>query len=47
MDQLAPTGPVGSSAEGGAKPFLPSEAPIQLGQPAPHERGPWDRKRGS
>jgi heat shock protein HtpX len=49
MDQLAPTGPVGGSAEreGGAKPFLPPQAPVQIGGPAPHQPGPWDPKRGT
>ncbi len=47
-DPLSPTGPVSSppANTGGAKPFLPPTAPIQLGQDAfPHQPGPWDPKR--
>jgi len=47
VDQLAPAKPtVGSAAQdsGGAKPFLPSQPPIEIGEPPP-EPGPWGPRR--
>lgn len=46
IDQLAPTA---EPAAGAPKPFLPSEPPVQIGEPPPasHVPGPWDTKRSS
>ncbi|MEA2937487.1 MAG: heat shock protein HtpX [Alphaproteobacteria bacterium] len=46
-DPLSPTPPVGSPAPAmGAKPFLPSQPPIELGGSAPGQGGPWGPKAG-
>src|SRR5215813_4398341 len=47
VDQLAPAKPsVGSAAQdsGGAKPFLPPQPPIEIGEPPP-KPGPWGPRR--